>query len=379
MEIEQNDFTLLDNDKINLIRRGRFIIASFRKKHLTHTTCPVQGGMNDQLQNFVNFQSCEGAGHIQKAHEIHKLGRKGYHDKVCREINLDPNKTATMGTAASMQYASIKTETFRDDEVTAVVTAGVHGNAARAGDPASWYECEGEMTKISETVGTINTMLFLSQPLSEGALCKVPIIVTEAKVAALDELSVSSRYSCGKATGTGTDQLCIAANLESSLEKRHYVGHHVKLGELIGQAVLNATKEALRWQNGLEQSLTRHFFHALERHGLKEKNIEIELKKLFNAETFELYKKNTKSIYYDPQLSSCAYGISEVLDRIRFQCLPNDAGREAILNLSALLATTLSTHHEKYCFFRKELSKQTLHDSSRMIIQAIALGWQHKW
>lgn len=44
----------------------------------------------------------------------------------------------------------------------------------------------------------------------------------------------------------------------------------MKLGELIGLAVRDATIEALRWQNGLEASDTRGVFHALGRYGLKE-------------------------------------------------------------------------------------------------------------
>ena len=44
----------------------------------------------------------------------------------------------------------------------------------------------------------------------------------------------------------------------------------MKLGELIGRSVRQATQEALRWQNGLEPSYTRGVFHALGRYGVKE-------------------------------------------------------------------------------------------------------------
>ena len=45
-----------------------------------------------------------------------------------------------MGTAANMNYAAVSTETDDAVEVTAVVTAGVEGNATCAGDPATWRE-----------------------------------------------------------------------------------------------------------------------------------------------------------------------------------------------------------------------------------------------
>ena len=67
-------------------------------------------------------------------------GGENYHDAACKEIGLDPGEVAMMGTAANMNYAAVVQS--RDDAtlVTAVVTAGVHGNATCAGDPASWRE-----------------------------------------------------------------------------------------------------------------------------------------------------------------------------------------------------------------------------------------------
>lgn len=89
------------------------------------------------------------------------------------------------------------------------------------------------------------------------------------KSAALARLSVPSRCSPDLATGTGTDQYCVAAP-RNGPRVLTSASPHVKLGELIGLAVRDATIEALRWQNGLEASDTRGVFHALGRYGLKE-------------------------------------------------------------------------------------------------------------
>ena len=86
--------------------------------------------------------------------------------------------------------------------------------------------------------------------------------MTEGKSAALQRLAVRSLYSGDLATGTGTDQFAIASPLAGP-HRLTSASTHVKLGELIGSAVRDATLEALRWQNGLESSYTRTVFSAL--------------------------------------------------------------------------------------------------------------------
>ena len=108
---------------------------------------------------------------------------------------------------------------FGDLTVVAVCTGGAETNAGRAGDPASVYERDGLYEKVSaeEPVlrGTINTMLFISRELTPAALVDAVMTATEAKTAALQEINVGSRYSDGLATGTGTDQIGIAARLRT--------------------------------------------------------------------------------------------------------------------------------------------------------------------
>jgi hypothetical protein len=83
------------------------------------------------------------------------------------------------------------------------------------------------------------------------------LTITEGKSAALMELGISSRYSQDLATGTGTDQICLAAPIVSGAYEYSATNPHSKMGELLGVAVRSATKDALRWQNGLEPSFTR--------------------------------------------------------------------------------------------------------------------------
>ncbi len=116
-----------------------------------------------------------------------------------------------MGTAANMNYASVVQRRDNSTLVTAIVTAGVQGNATCAGDPATWRETDNGWEKVPPIDGTINTELLVNHSLAEGALARSVVTMTEAKTAALLELSISSLYSKNLATGTGTDQFYVAA------------------------------------------------------------------------------------------------------------------------------------------------------------------------
>jgi len=117
------------------------------------------------------------------------------------------------------------------------------------GDPASWRETAEGIAKVAAVAGTINTILLLSRPMTAAALARTVVTMTEAKSSALQRLAVPSCYSVELATGTGTDQFCVAAPLRGG-QPLTSASPHMKAGELIGQAVRRATVEALRWQNG---------------------------------------------------------------------------------------------------------------------------------
>ena len=78
--------------------------------------------------------------------------------------------------------------------------------------------------------------------------------MTEGKSAALQRLAVPSCHRADLATGTGTDQFCLAAPAQAATPLTS-ASPHMKFGEIVGLAVREATMEALRWQNGLEAEL----------------------------------------------------------------------------------------------------------------------------
>lgn len=182
----------------------------------------------------------------------------------------DPALACGLSTAADMENVSVKTETYEDLTVTAVVTGGIDCNGGRVGDPAGWHERGGE--SVPALGGTINILLFIGANLPAGTLTRALVTCTEAKTAALQELLAPSLYSSGIATGSGTDGTIVVSNPESPLTLT-YAGKHAKLGELIGRAVMAAVKEALYLQTGLSPAQQFNIFSRIGRFGVTKESL----------------------------------------------------------------------------------------------------------
>src|ERR1700678_4365145 len=232
--------------------------------------------------------------------------------------------------------------------------------------------------KVPTVGGTINTILLSNHSLTEGALARAVVTMTEAKTAALYELAVSSLYSRNLATGTGTDQYCVGAPLNTGRPLTS-TSPHAKLGELIGLAVKQATLEALRWQNGVEPSYTRSIFVALGRYGLKELNFPEDIAPLMTERELELLKKNLKSVVYEPKVAAAAFAIAAILDRIRFETLPANAASDIFRQQVAILAANLAATPESWSYFYAQLSEANPAEAIKAVLSAIALGWSSKW
>ena len=202
--------------------------------------------------------------------------------------------------------------------------------------------------------------------------------MTEGKSAALRDLAVSSRYSQDLATGTGTDQYCIAAPLDKTRVPKTNAGHHAKLGELIGKSVRRATLEALRWQNGLEGSYTRSVFHALKRFGFREDRFLQAMERRLKAGDFALLKKNLKSVVYEPRVSAAAYGFAAVWDRVRYGTLSHALADPVLRQQAAILATSLAARPDVWlsCYEQLRVDENAFLE---VVYDAFALGWRLKW
>ncbi len=377
-DADEQAIKLLDTEGFSLRRRGRFLAAHLKIPHLTLSTSHVNGGQTEHVRYLVNHQNCEGKGHMARHELLVGRGQDEYHRIACEEAGVPAETSAMMGTAANMQYAAVNAESFEAITVWAVVTAGVHGNAGRAGDPASWHEASGTWKPVHALPGTINTMVIFNWPLLPNALARAAATVTEAKTGALLELAIGSRYSPHLATGTGTDQFCLAAPIDAERRPMTWTGKHSKLGEILARAVIGATKEALRWQNGLDPSRTRNLVHALGRFGIDEVRLLEAAEALLGEEDRALLKANFQAVVHDPLIAGAAYALAAVRDRIAFGTLPESSGRELLANQAAMLAAGLAARTEAYPAFRAALAAEDL-DMPALVAKALALGWREKW
>lgn len=361
-----------------VFRAGRFLWVLLQQPASVLSTCYVNGGFRNDIKWLVNHQSIEGQGHTDRCQWIAGLSQEGYHHSVCRELDFTIGHTSIMGTAAQMQYAILREAEFEGAGVCAIVTAGVTGNAGRAGDPATWHESNGAYVPVPAIPGTINIILLFNCHLSPAALARSIVTLTEAKSAALAELAIPSKYSSHLATGTGTDQFCIAAP-QSGKETYTWTGKHTKLGQLIGETVLLSVKEALRWQNGLEPSLTRDLVHALGRHGCQEGALKNFIQQKTSETSAQFFFQNWKSIVHDPQVSGCAYALAAIEDRFHYQTLPQLTRNELLAGQCALLAASLAAKPQSIEFFRQSLLQASCKTLLDWVGTSLILGWEHKW
>jgi adenosylcobinamide amidohydrolase len=370
--------SLLALPSFEVRRSGRFVVVELLEPHLVLSTSARNGGLSPDLRWLVNHQSCEGTAHADRHKVISDVGLDGYHDAVCVEIGIEPGGSAVMGTAANMNYVAVSTERDEDVAVTAIVTAGVEGNATAAGEPATWRETAEGMQKVPAYAGTINTILLVNQPLTLAALARAVVTMTEGKSAALQRLAVPSKLHIDLATGTGTDQYCLAAP-QSGGRTMTSTSPHMKLGELIGAAARQATMEALRWQNGLEVSYTRGVFHALGRFGVREATVYDDIAPFLHPNVLELLRKNSKAAFYEPLVGASAHALAAVCDRVRYGTLPASVAPDAMAQHAAGLAANLAAQVHRWPEFHAALRPHASGDVKSLVLRALALGWAEKW
>nr|WP_321467466.1 adenosylcobinamide amidohydrolase [uncultured Desulfobulbus sp.] len=374
-------------DAVELHREEKIIYARFLKPHSVLSTCRVAGGLRTDLNALYNHQSCEPAGHCHRLPASAYRDPQEYRRAICGRHNLDAERCATLGTAANMHNASISRQGFRDLEVVAVCTGGVEGNAGRVGDSASVVETlEGfERLPPAEEIpgpGTINTMLFINKPLIPGALTRCIMTATEAKSAVLQELAVNSRYSDGLATGTGTDQIAVAA-LESGEKPLTSAGKHAKLGELIGRAVFAAIKGTLARQNHLTPAGQCSIKIHLERFGTNRADLVATICSFLDQDQAQLLRANFMAFEHDPLTVAAVAALVHLYDKTAWGVLPQTCWSEIMAGFSAQVACAVSGDYSRLAHYRMLLAPTVRDTGNRAFVEltcrALALGFSEKW
>ena len=173
---------------------------------------------------------------------IHKHFFK-YRNRLCQDLGVTFEETSMLFTGADVDNIRVVCGGYRDVRFCACVTAGVETNAQRIGvDKASSVEVsEGKFE--SESIGTVNIILLTNANLSDGAMTRSLITLTEAKTIAFQDLDIRSSYNPGlQATGTGTDGAIVVSGFGPKIT---FVGGHTKAGEIMARTVTQAVKEAI--------------------------------------------------------------------------------------------------------------------------------------
>ena len=173
---------------------------------------------------------------------------EGFQKKFPLALEINPDEIAFLSTGVDMDQLAVCERSYQEFKVCCLATAGAKGNALRTGvDVAGYVERTGNFMSVA---GTINVILLTNAILSDGAMARAIITVTEAKTAALQDLNVRSTYTPqNQATGTGTDNVIIVSGKGLGKALRLTSGH-TKIGELIGFSTKTAVAEALKKHDG---------------------------------------------------------------------------------------------------------------------------------
>ena len=120
-----------------------------------------------------------------------------------------------------------------------IATAGVEKTAHRAGDGYTYYEKDGTF----HSGGTINLLVFTNCALTDGALTKSLLTITEAKTVALQSKGITSILSGQLATGTSTDGVIMTIDPNGELLTDS--GTFSQFGDTLAKAVRSAIERAL--------------------------------------------------------------------------------------------------------------------------------------
>lgn len=156
------------------------------------------------------------------------------HHWLAREMRTRGAADAVaMLTSRRIDAFETRAATVEGITATAVATVGL-SNAERIGH---------RLATPRQGWGTINIALKVDAPLAPAALIELLTIVAQARTAAVMEAGPD--LPTGRATGTGTDCIAVAAPRGGAL----FAGLHTAIGEAAGRAAYDAVLAgALAWQ-----------------------------------------------------------------------------------------------------------------------------------
>jgi adenosylcobinamide amidohydrolase len=209
-----------DHEPFTTICTPPFLIARFAELQRTLGWTLLHPGFATARQVvWLHIHERDLAGDIDAREFLRaKLENKGMHDALA------------FMTGRNILRRQLCARRVEDVQATCLATVGL-SNGERVGSRQARVE----------RVGTINTLVHISQRLTDGALVEAISIVAEARTVAL--LDARKSGAVPQVTGTGTD--CIVVACPSQGDTASYSGLHTAVGEAIGGAVYEATWEGV--------------------------------------------------------------------------------------------------------------------------------------
>jgi adenosylcobinamide hydrolase len=220
-----------------------------------------------------------------------------------------------MVTAAAVANFSLVLKRQGDLAVSIIATA-----ADNEGNTCDHAESAGEPIQIQEYEGTINIIAVIDGNPTESCLVSTLITITEAKMAALRELDIRSRYSGDEATGTVTDAIVAAETNRGP--PIIYAGPASELGQLIGYCTRKAVKEAVTKANEFMPS--RSIKDRLREMHLSTARLASELSKIKELEVDEQTLANI--LENDPLFASVLLAAAKMDEDVRKGLVPSEFG-----------------------------------------------------
>ncbi|WP_019616144.1 adenosylcobinamide amidohydrolase [Psychromonas ossibalaenae] len=386
LHLLENGFPLLQTELFTIKQQGRFIGIYLLNRHRVLSSCPVNGGLCDDLTHLVNHQSCDPVPQSVHSNYLNSLSASQYHHLQCRSLGIPGETTVLLNTAVNMNNHAIAQHSYKDLRVTVLATAGVESNALCAGDKTTWHESDNGIESCTEPhqqAGTINLIVLINQALSKGATARAAVTLCEAKTEALRQLAVKSNYSARLATGTGTDQYIIASTLEdprkNKLTERQWSGGHSKLGELIALSCIEALHSALCRQNGFDQVKTQHFCYALARFSISREKLLYDIKESCAPLLYVHIENNIEVLLSDPLIVSSAYALASIEDNLLSNTIASSTAQQQRINQCALLSASLSVNMTLFEQFHRQLTAFSQADLGTLISRAFIFGIEQKW
>ena len=110
-------------------RYDKSIVVLFKGRRKVLSTSVYNGGYHEDFSAVFNHDGTQGAG---MPCELLADTYVGHMQLVARRLGLDPASVTGMGTAAHMENAAVKSLSYEDLTVTAIVTGGIETNGGRA-------------------------------------------------------------------------------------------------------------------------------------------------------------------------------------------------------------------------------------------------------